>query len=131
MHNKPDRSVELFSTSCLDFLGQVLQSGLSQAPDLGCDVLPQGGLRAGEFDEGDGGLILVLVLRLYDLPRDPVLGIAAGRQTAGLSGDGVQLVIATTVKLGWSGLGWARLPQSVVNPLRLNQLGRSGAGGVV
>ena len=87
--------VVLFSTICLDLLGQVLQRGESQAPDLTCDVLPEGGPGAGEFDESDGGLVLVLVPRLYGVPRDPVLGIAAGRQTAGLCDDGVQLVIAT------------------------------------
>ena len=66
---------------------------MSQAPELSSDVLPHGGLGAGEFDESDGGLVLVLVPGLYHFPRDSVLGKAAGWQTASLTSDGGQLVI--------------------------------------
>ena len=106
---------------------------MSQAPEVGRDVLPQGGLGAGQLDESDGGLVLIVVPTLYHWPRDAILSKAAGRQTARLSGDAGQLVIAR----GRRGLSWLvevevepDLPQSVVNPLRLDQLLHCGAGGM-
>ena len=67
---------------------------MSQAPEVGCDVLPQAGLGAGQLDESDGGLVLIVVPALYHWPRDAILSKAAGRQTARLSAEAGQLVIA-------------------------------------
>ena len=96
----------------------MLQSGSRQAPDLCRDVFPQGGLGGGEFDEGDGCLVVIVLSRLYGVPWDPVLGIPAGRQTARLSGHCLQLVITRerASLLAVAG-GWVGSPQSVVKPL--------------
>ena len=92
---------------------KVICSFLCQVPDLCRDVLLKSGSGAGEFDEGDGCLVLVLVLGLYSLVvLDPELAVPAGWEAACLTCDCGQLVVA----------------ESVVNPLRLEELLQAGAG---
>ena len=80
-------------TSRFNLRGQVLRGLLSQVPDLLGDVLLEDGSGAGELDEGDGGLVLVLVPGLYAPLPHPDLAVPAGRETASLLSHRGQLVV--------------------------------------